>query len=170
MALAFDPANKGIMDRKPIKNDTIFTKGMTWRIVYQGIMIGLITLVAFIVGLATTNTPIEGLSLQESKIEVAQTMAFITLAFSELVHVFNIRNNKESVFKTKIFNNSKLLLAITVSALLMLVILFVPALRGVFSIPVLPKDNIIEIVLIVLSPLVIVEFMKLIKCNGTKGE
>ena len=170
LALAFDPANKGIMDRKPIKNDTIFTKGMTWRIVYQGIMIGLITLVAFIVGLATTNTPIEGLSLQESKIEVAQTMAFITLAFSELVHVFNIRNNKESVFKTKIFNNSKLLLAITVSALLMLVILFVPALRGVFSIPVLPKDNIIEIIAIVISPLIIVEFMKMIKCNGTKHE
>ena len=170
LALAFDPANKGIMDRKPIKNDTIFTKGMTWRIVYQGIMIGLITLVAFIVGLATTKTPIDGLTLQESKIEVAQTMAFITLAFSELVHVFNIRNNKESVFKTKVFNNSKLLLAIAVSALLMLVILFVPALREVFSIPVLPKNNILEILLIVLSPLVIVEFMKLIKCNGTKEE
>ena len=41
LALAFDPANKGIMERKPIKNDTgIFTKGMTWRIVYQGVMIG----------------------------------------------------------------------------------------------------------------------------------
>jgi hypothetical protein len=94
----------------------------------------------------------------------------VTEKINELVHVFSVRNNKESVFKTKIFNNTKLLLAIAVSALLMLVILFVPALREVFSIPVLPKDNIIEIVLIVLSPLVIVEFMKLIKCNGTKGE
>ena len=61
LALAFDPANKGVMNRKPIKNTKgVFTKGMTWRIVYQGIMIGLITLAAFIVGLATTNTPIEG--------------------------------------------------------------------------------------------------------------
>ncbi|MGN1298446.1 MAG: calcium-translocating P-type ATPase, PMCA-type [Candidatus Scatovivens sp.] len=171
LALAFDPANKGIMNRKPIKNNNnIFTKGMTWRIVYQGMMIGLITLVAFIIGLATTNTPIEGLSLQESKIEVAQTMAFVTLAFAELVHVFNIRNNKESIFKSKVFNNSKLILAITASALLMLVILLVPALRTVFSIPVLPKDNILELLLIVISPLVIVEFMKLIKCNGTKEE
>ena len=171
LALAFDPANKGIMDRKPIKNDTgIFTKGMTWRIVYQGVMIGLLTLFAFIIGLATTNTAIEGLTLEESKIEVGQTMAFITLAFAELVHVFNIRNNKLSVFKTKVFNNSKLVLAILVSAILMLVILLVPGLREVFSIPLLPKNNIIEILGLVFAPLVIVEIMKLFKINGTKDE
>ena len=43
--------------------------------------------------------------------EVGQTMAFIVLALSELTHVFNIRNNKKSIFKTNIFNNSKLILS-----------------------------------------------------------
>ena len=97
-------------------------------------------------------------------------MAFITLAFSELVHVFNIRNNKLSVFKTKVFNNSKLILAIIASACLMLGILLIPALREVFSIPVLPKDNILEILGLVIAPLIIVEIMKLLKINGTKDE
>ncbi len=169
LALAFDPANSDVMKRKPIKNTKgIFTKGMTWRIIYQGIMIGLLTLIAFVVGLKTTTTPIEGLSLDESKIEIGQTMAFITLAFSELVHVFNVRNNKESVFKTNIFNNLKLIGAIIISAALMLVIILVPSLRTVFSIPYLPMNNVIELIILVFSPLVIVEFMKAIRCNGNE--
>ena len=59
LALAFDPANSDIMQRKPIKpGKGIFTKGMTWRVVYQGIMIGGLTLAAFMIGLATTKEPI----------------------------------------------------------------------------------------------------------------
>lgn len=171
LALAFDPANKGIMERKPKKaNQGVFTKGMTWRVAYQGAMIGLLTLGAFMIGLATTNTPIEGLTLDQSKIEVGQTMAFATLALSELVHVFNVRDNKKSLFRTNIFNNSKLILATIASATLMLIILFVPALRNIFSIPVLPTENILELVCLIFAPVVIVEIFKLLKINGTKGE
>ena len=144
LALAFDPANSDIMQRKPIKpGKGIFTKGMTWRVVYQGIMIGGLTLAAFMIGLATTKEPIGTLTLDQSKIEVGQTMAFVTLALSELVHVFNVRDNKKSIFKTGIFNNMKLIGAIIISAVLMFVILLIPGLREIFSIPVLPKENII---------------------------
>ncbi len=171
LALAFDPANSDIMNRKPLKpSKGVFTKGMVWRVVYQGIMIGLLTLVAFIIGLATTTEAIDGLTLDESKIEVGQTMAFTTLALSELVHVFNVRNNKKSIFKTKVFNNSKLIGAVLISAALMFVILLIPALRQIFSIPVLPLENIIELIILVLSPLVIVEIFKLLKINTTKDE
>ena len=167
LALAFDPANDDIMNRKPLKQTKgVFTKGMTYRIVYQGIMIGLLTLIAFIIGLKTTTTPINELTLDQSKIEVGQTMAFIVLAFSELVHVFNIRDNKKSIFKGKVFNNKILIGAITLSAVLMLIILLVPALRGIFSIPLLPVNNIIETVLLVFSPIIIVEIFKLLKING----
>ena len=171
LALAFDPANEGIMKRKPAKpGKGVFTKGMTWRVIYQGVMIGLLTLAAFMIGLATTKEPINGLSLDESKIEVGQTMAFITLAMSELVHVFNIRDNKKSIFKTKIFNNSKLIWAILASAALMFVILVIPALRHIFSIPILPTGNILELVLLVFAPIVIVEIFKLLKMNTAKEE
>ena len=171
LALAFDPANKDIMDRKPVKrNEGIFTKGRTFRIIYQGLMIGLLTLVAYLIGLGTTHTAIDGLTLEQTKIEVGQTMAFIVLAFSELIHVFNIRDNKNSIFKTGILGNGVLILAILASALLMVVILFIPQLRTIFSIPILPSDNIIETIVFVLSPIIIVEIMKLFKVNTTRDE
>ncbi len=167
LALAFDPADKDIMKRKPAKpGKGVFTRGMTWRVIYQGVMIGLLTLAAFMIGLATTTEPINGLTLDASKIEVGQTMAFVTLALSELVHVFNIRNNKKSIFRTSIINNSKLLLAIFASAALMFVILLVEPLRNIFSIPVLPSQNILELVGLVFAPVVIVEIFKLFKING----
>lgn len=198
LALAFDPANRDIMNRKPIKKDEgIFTKGRTFRIAYQGIMIGLLTLVAFIVGLATPEDKLPSmveynsrvmaveeinnidevltdggryLSAEEIRVEIGQTMAFIVLAFAELIHVFNIRDNKNSVFKTGILGNSILIGAVLVSAALMGIILVIPGLRHAFSIPVLPMSNIIEVIVLILAPLAIVEIMKLFKVNTVKDE
>lgn len=183
LALAVDPAEKDIMNRKPLKpKQGVFTKGMTFRVIYQGIMIGVLTLVAFIIGLATpenelpvvniteANGIVRTLSAEEVKVEIGQAMAFTVLALSELVHVFNIRNNKKSIFKTGVFNNSKLILATAVSAGLMLIVLFVPALRNIFSIPVLPAMNILETVILVFIPIVVVEIFKLLKINTTKEE
>lgn len=198
LALAFDPANKDIMNRKPIKkNEGIFTKGRTFRIIYQGAMIGLLTLAAFLIGLATPDDKLptmikyenqvisveeidnldevlanggEYISKEEIKVEIGQTMAFIVLAFSELVHVFNIRDNKNSIFKTGILGNSVLIWAVLASAFLMVIILAVPGLRHVFSIPVLPIGNLIEVLALVLAPIVIVELLKLFKLNTAKDE
>lgn len=99
---------------------------MSFRVVYQGFMIGLLTLSAFIIGLATPDDQLpkmvkidnaiynveeienldealangaEIVENQEVKVEIGQTMAFVTLAFAELVHVFNIRNNKSQFSK-----------------------------------------------------------------------
>ena len=171
LALAVDPAEDDIMKKKPNKEKGIFVKSRLWRVAYQGVMIGLITLAAFIIGLATPDSilpQVEGLSNAEIKVEIGQTMAFVTLAFAELVHVFNVRTPKKSVFKSNPFKNKMLLLALGVSALLMIVILAVPGLREVFSIPVLPAQDIFEMILLILSPIVIVEIMKLIKLNGNR--
>jgi len=161
LALAVDPAAKDIMNRKPIKpKKGIFTKGMAWRIIYQGAMIGIITLAAFCIGLHTPGKE------EHIRIQIGQTMAFSVLALSQLVHVYNIRDNKKSIFKTGIFNNSKLILATLGSAALMFVILLVPTLRGIFSIVELPVENILEVVLLVFAPILIVELFKLFKING----
>lgn len=198
LALAFDPANKDVMNRKPVKKDEgIFTKGRTFRIIYQGAMIGLLTLAAFLIGLSTPDDKLptmvkyeneviaveeidnlgevlanggEYVSKEEIKVEIGQTMAFVVLALSELVHVFNVRDKKNSIFKTGIFGNPILIGAVLASAFLMLVILFVPALRHIFSIPILPMNNIVETIALILAPLVIVEIMKLFKINTVKGE
>lgn len=166
LALAVDPAADNVMKRKPLKNTKkgIFTKGMTWRIVYQGLMIGLLTLTAFIIGLSTPDVS------QEEKVKIGQTMAFYVLALSELVHVFNIRDNKRSIFKTGIFNNSKLILATVVSASLMFVILFTQGLRDIFGLVMLPAMHVFETVMLVLAPVIIVEIFKLLNINTTKDE
>ncbi len=166
LALAVDPAADNVMKRKPLKNTKkgIFTKGMTWRIVYQGLMIGLLTLTAFIIGLSTPDVS------QEEKVKIGQTMAFYVLALSELVHVFNIRDNKRTIFKTGIFNNSKLILATVVSASLMFVILFTQGLRDIFGLVMLPAMHVFETVMLVLAPVIIVEIFKLLKINTTKDE
>ena len=166
LALAVDPAADNVMKRKPLKNTKkgIFTKGMTWRIVYQGLMIGLLTLTAFIIGLSTPDVS------QEEKVKIGQTMAFYVLALSELVHVFNIRDNKRTIFKTGIFNNSKLILATVVSASLMFVILFTQGLRDIFGLVMLPAMHVFETVMLVLAPIIIVEIFKLLKINTTKDE
>lgn len=163
LALAVDPAAQDVMERKPEKHKGgIFTKGMTWRIMYQGIMIGLLTLAAFIIGLSTKGaTP-------EMKVQIGQTMAFYVLALSELVHIFNVRDNYKSIFKTKIFNNNKLILAVIGSAALMFVILFTEWLRNIFSLVLLPVEHILEITLLVFSPILVVELFKLLKINGKK--
>ena len=197
LALAVDPAEDDVMKRKPKKQKSVFTRGMTWRVVYQGFMIGILTLSAFLIGIATPDDQLptmvkiddtiysaeeienleealangaEIVDKQEVKVEIGQTMAFITLAFSELVHVFNIRNNQKSIFKTHPFNDRILLGAIAGSVALMLIILFVPALRHIFSIPILPTSKIIELIILILLPIVIVEIFKLFRINTSKDE
>lgn len=160
LALAVDPAEKDVMKKNPIKKSNgIFTKGMTYRLIYQGIMIGVLTLVAFIIGLS-----VEGDSLY--KIKVGQTMAFTVLALSELIHIFNVRNNEKSLFKSNPFNNNKLILATIFSATLMFVVLFIPSLREIFNIAILPKEKIVLTICLVFLPILIVETFKILKING----
>ena len=165
LALAVEPAASDVMKRKPLKpGKGMFTKGLTFRVIYQGAMIGILTLIAFAIGLSTPDVD------EQTKIQIGQTMAFAVLALSELVHVYNVKNNKESLFKTGILNNKKLLLATGVSALMMFAILLIPALRDIFSITYLPVENILEVILLVFAPLVIVEILKFFKLNTTKDE
>ena len=89
LALSVDSPEKGIMNRKPRNSKKGFmTKGMIWRVMYQGTMIGAIPLVAYIVG------------LHDGGEVLGRTMAFSTLMFAELVHVRNLHSNSRSSFVT----------------------------------------------------------------------
>ena len=177
LALAADPADEDIMKMKPKKHKGIFNKGMTWRIIYQGIVIGAVTLLAFILGLSSNSETIANAQMQypnltqeEIKVEIGQTMAFIVLTFAELVHVFSIRNNKKSLFKTGIGGNKVLILAQAAASMLMLIVLLVPSLQSLFGIIRLPGDKIIKCIALIFVPLVIVEIMKLFKINASIDE
>lgn len=158
LALGVDPADSDIMDHKPDTSDTLLSKSALWRILYQGAMISAITLFAFLYGSGKLWNPVGSL-------EMGQTMAFTVLAFSQLVHAYNIHSNHQSVFKT-FFNNKWLLMATLVNALMMLVVLFVPPIRDVFSLVALDLHHWEVVIALVLVPLPVVELMKVLKLNG----
>lgn len=166
LALSVDPAEKDIMKRKARKDKNIFSKGMTFRVIYQGIMVGVLTLLAFCIGCR-----FDFASLANPEVAMtAQTMAFAVLAMSELVHAYNVRSNKESIFKLKLKTNMVLVLATLVSLLLMVVVLGVPVLQGMFEVTELSITNWVWVILLSLAPLTIVEILKLFKINTLKDE
>lgn len=168
LALSLDPADEGIMNRKPRSTKTgIFTKGMIWRIAYQGMSFGLISLAAFLIG----KNQAMNLNLPENNIEnFGQTMAFATLILAQLFHVRNLHSNTKSAFKLKINHNIKLLGAIFVSLLMMLLVLLIPAMRNVFDFSELYKEQWIIVILLALIPTIIVEIIKMLKLNSSKDE
>lgn len=171
LALSVDPAEKNIMNRKPKKNKNVFTKGMIWRIIYQGVMIGGLTLLAFALGCGFNFNSIVDTEGNITQIGVtAQTMAFAVLALSELVHVFNLRSNKESIFKVGLLTNKILLGAIAISASLMLIVLNIPVLHGIFEISKLTLREVGIVTLLSFAPLIVVEIFKLFKINTSKEE
>lgn len=161
LALSFDPAEENIMERSPVPANTgIFTKGMIYRIAYQGGMIGTLTLIAYRIGIHE----------DPSNIILGQTMAFAVLSLSQLVHVFNIRSKNNSIFKTGIFNNKLLVYAVLCSFVLMLAVLFVPFLQDIFNVVTLSGRDIMIVVILSIVPVVIVELLKLFKLNSFKDE
>ncbi len=159
LALSMDPAEKDIMTRRPRDpKQGFFTKGMTWRIFYQGMTIGLISLVAYLVG------------FHDGGQQLGQTMAFAVLAFSQLIHVRNLHSNKRSSFRTSLLSNKMLVLAILASAALMLIVLFVPPVRDIFKLEVMDRTHWLYVIGLSFVPIVVVEIVKLLKINHTKEE
>lgn len=159
LALSMDPAQRDIMTRKPRDpRKGFFTKGMIWRISYQGATIGLISLAAYIIGYR------DGGQL------LGQTMAFAVLGFSQLFHVRNLHSNIESSFRVSLFANKSLVGAILLSALLMLVVLVVPGLMEVFGLVEMDSTHWVYVGLLSLVPIAVVEFMKLLKVNHSKDD
>ncbi len=166
LALSVDPAEKNIMNRKARKDKAIFSKGMIWRIIYQGIMVGGLTLLAFSIGCGFNFA-----SLSDPAVAItSQTMAFAVLGMSELVHALNVRSKKESIFKVGLGTNKMLLLAGFVSLILMLFVLCVPGMQSIFEVAHLSTENWLWVAGLSLAPLVIVEIFKLFKINSLKDE
>ncbi|CAM4183243.1 cation-translocating P-type ATPase [Erysipelothrix inopinata] len=157
LALGVDGAEEGIMDRKPETSKSLINKGMMWRIAYQGVLIGGATLFAYMYG--------SGMLWEAGDVETGQTMAFITLGFSQLIHSYSIHSSEKSVF-TSFWKNKYLLLATLVNAAMMLAVLFIPAVNDLFKLGTLDLHHWEIVVGIMFIPLAVVEIMKLIKLNG----
>mgnify|MGYP003418512132 FL=1 len=161
LALSFDPAEDNIMKRRPIPaNIGIFTKGRIYRVGYQGLMIGTLTLLAYRIGIHE----------DPSNVVIGQTMAFAVLSLSQLVHVFNIRSKTQSIFKTGVFSNMYLVYAVLISFVMMIAVLFIPFLQNIFKVVTLSPRDILIVAGLSFMPLIIVEIFKLLKINAFKNE
>ncbi len=157
LALGVDPAEEGIMKRKPNRETSLLTKPMYFRIGYQGILIGVLTLIAFLYGYGALG--------QSGSLAQGQTMAFTVLAFSQLVHAYNIHSSHGTVFKT-FYVNKWLILATLVNALMMLAVLFVPVLRDLFKLVTMDSSHWMVVLALIFIPIPVVEVMKVLKLNG----
>jgi P-type Ca2+ transporter type 2C len=159
LALGVDPAEEGIMKRQPNREKGLLNGSMAYRIAYQGILIGTLTLIAFLYGYGSLGT--------EGSLAQGQTMAFIVLAFSQLVHAYNIHSYKQSAIKS-FFKNKWLILATFTNALMMLAVLFIPTIRDLFKLVQLDLHHWEVVILLMFVPLLVVEIMKLLKLNGKR--
>ena len=155
IALGMEPVESDVMDRKPKpKNEGLFANGLGVRVVLMGAMFAALSLVAFFLG-SRVLTP-AGMD----PLKVGQTMAFMTLAISQVLHSFNMRSDK-SLFKIGPFGNSKLNWAALASLALVCIVLFTPV-RIAFGLELLTPTLYLIALGLILVPTVIMEFCKLV--------
>ena len=154
IALGLEKAESNIMNRLPRNpRKSLFADGLWGKITTEGVMIGMLTLVAFSIGNNLYS------------IEVGRTMAFLSLGILELVHSFNIKG-EESIFKTGLFENRYLVGAFVLGTLLQVVVVVISPLAQIFD--VVPLNSVQWLMTVIISILlvVIVELQK--KFNAYK--
>lgn len=151
IGLGLEPIDKAIMHKKP-KNPKkgLFSDGLWSKIFFEGTMIGLLTLFAFSVG-----NHLYGL-------EVARTMAFISLSMLELIHSFNIRS-ENSLFEIGILKNKYLNIAFLAGAILQIAVIVIEPIAKIFDVVPLNIEQWIFTIAISITPIIIIEFKKKIK-------
>ncbi len=148
IALGLEKPEKDIMQRKPVDSKKgIFADGLWNKIIVEGIMIGVLTLVAFSIG-----NKYYGL-------EAGRTMAFLSIGFLELIHSFNVKNEK-SIFEAGIFENKYLVGSFVLGIFIQVIVVVVPAFAKVFEVVPLNLTQWIITVAISILPVPVIELQK----------
>lgn len=151
IALGVEPHSSDVMNEKPRpKNQSILTKKVLTNICVEGIVIGVMTMIAFYVGFMRNA-------------EVASTMAFSTLCLSRLVHGFNCKSDKPVWFTKTMWNNKSMIGAFFVGFVLLNAVLLVPALQGIFAVAPLTIAELLTVYGLSLGTFVIVQILKMIR-------
>lgn len=150
-AIGMEPIESGIMKEKPRpKDESIFAHGLTYRIIWQGFMVGGLTLLSYVIGQVQVGH------------DTGMTMAFSTLAISELFHAYNLKS-EGSIFNKKIFNNKWLNGAFIVGLGLQLLLIYTPPLAKIFRLVNLDLSMELTALALAIAVIPIVEITKLVK-------
>ena len=151
IALGVEPHSAAVMEEKPRpKDQSILTKRVMTNIGVEGLVIGVMTMIAFYVGLMRNS-------------EIASTMAFATLCMSRLVHGFNCKSDRPVWFTKKMWNNKSMIGAFIIGFVLLNAVILVPPLQGVFSVAPLTWIELLAVYGLSLGTFVVVQLLKLIR-------
>ena len=150
LALGIDPASSNIMKHKPVKQGSLFEKGLVFRIGFYGVYLAIITLIAYFIG-------------SNDSFNVGMTMAFTVLCLSQIFHALNQSSSETSLFSKDYPRNKMLYLAMLGSITFLLIVLFITPIREFFSLSILTVSEWLIVILLSLSPILVVEIFKVIK-------
>ena len=126
MALGVDQPEEDLMEHRPrTSRESIFARRLGWKVASRGIMIGVCTLASFWMTLQANVG-------QEDQLARAQSVAFMTLVLSQLIHVFDCRSSR-SIFHRNIFQNKYLVAAVISSIVLTVGVMYIEPLRPIFK-------------------------------------
>ena len=155
--IGMEEAEESIMDQKPrSKKEGFFADGYAWKIVFEGIIIGLVTLVAYVLGSYAFGLE------EEIAHSVGQTMAFLTLSSTQLFHAYNVKS-KHSVFSKKSYKNSFMNFAFILGFSLQVIVIYMVGVRDLFEFTPLTFVQFIICIGLSLVMVVIMEIHKLIE-------
>jgi len=155
LALARDPAAPETMQTPPRPGQQLFDRA-TWRfLLWVGVLVGAVTFAAFAIGRARTG-------------DAEQTMAFATLALSELALVYGMRSRTAAAWRLP--SNTWLNLSVLVSVLFVIAAVYVPGVDGVFATVPLDPIDAATVSLLALVPLAAIELVKSRSRRSQKGE
>ena len=157
LALGMEPVEEGIMKEKPRDpKDSIFAHGFAASMIFYGVLVGVVTLLAYVLGEYVLSDPAEA-------DRVACTMSFATLVFCELTRAFAVRSEHHSIFKIGLFSNSMMNKAFAVGLILQLAVLLIPPLQEVFDVTSLNATEWAVVICLAFVPLVTSEIVKAVR-------
>lgn len=152
VALGMEPPEKDVMKHPPVSpKEGLFTGSLVFSIITEGILIGALTLFSYIVGIKHLGN--------------GSTMAFTVLSFSQLFHAYNMRS-RHSLFTVGFFSNKVMNLSFCICALLQLLVVTHPWLRGVFEVSALTLPQWLVVISCSIAPVIFMELQKHVAKNS----
>jgi len=157
LALGVEPVEAGVMGHPPRDaGESLFSRAFAFRLAWQGLMVGGLTLTAYFLGRAVM--PVAGLADQ-----TANTMAFATLTLSQLFHAYDVRSEEKSLFSVGVLSNPAMNRAFLAGLAMQLGVQLIPFLQGIFSVIPLGLTQWLTVAALAVAPVVICELTKALK-------
>ena len=157
LALGVEPVEKGVMDQPPRNaSESLFSPAFTVQLLWQGLMVGALTLTAYFLGRAVM--PMAG-----AADETANTMAFATLTLCQLFHAYDVRSDRRSLRAIGVLSNPAMNRAFLVGLALQLAVLCLPPLQRIFLVISLGGAQWLAVLALAAAPVVICEAAKAVR-------